>query len=337
MDLLLFIFAGCGCIFFMYFVCKKWISNLLACLLLPIKMEELGACKRIQKKRKEKKTHFLDWILEREKKREFWFKERKFTWGKKKSKHWQEGKRYEQKHSRKYYLKLLCGLIYFTCSLIDISTADKSALLTHYRKRPPVMNMSCDPLSPELLLESPVEFLSKTTLQRSPKQRKQVFERCSAVLLLQNCYWTTSRISHQHWVSLPFNWRLWTAVYFIVTFLAFVWLNLLALRWQETGLRRGGPKLGREPRLLHETPALPTELITALKSLDKRKKDLHSSLSDTDLFIISQRDSLASSPETQGFEPLTFCLLDNPCYLLSSSQPVCLHEIKTHWCRTFII
>ena len=47
-----------SCILFV----KKWISNLLACLLLPIKMEELGACKRIQKKerREEKKTHF--WI-----------------------------------------------------------------------------------------------------------------------------------------------------------------------------------------------------------------------------------------------------------------------------------
>lgn len=157
-------------------------------------------------KKKEKKRKHIFWIGSwREKKKENFDLKKENLLGKKKSKHWQEGKRYEQKHSRKYYLKLLCGLIYFTCSLIDISTADKIALLTHYRKRPPVMNMSCDPLSPELLLESPVEFLSKTTLQRSPKQRKQVFERCSAVLLLQNCCWTTSRISHQHWVSLPFN------------------------------------------------------------------------------------------------------------------------------------
>lgn len=54
-----------SCILFV----KKWISNLLACLLLPIKMEELGACKRIQKKRKKrrKENSFLDWILERKK------------------------------------------------------------------------------------------------------------------------------------------------------------------------------------------------------------------------------------------------------------------------------
>lgn len=69
MDLLLFIFAGCGCIFFMYFVCKKWISNLLACLLLPIKMEELGACKRIQKKKKKENTFFGLDLGERKKKR----------------------------------------------------------------------------------------------------------------------------------------------------------------------------------------------------------------------------------------------------------------------------
>lgn len=55
LDLLLFIFAGCGCIFFMYYVCKKWISNLLACLLLPIKMEEWGACKKMREKRKKYK------------------------------------------------------------------------------------------------------------------------------------------------------------------------------------------------------------------------------------------------------------------------------------------
>lgn len=39
-DLLLFILAGCGCIFLSYSVCKKRFSNSLACLLLPIKIAE---------------------------------------------------------------------------------------------------------------------------------------------------------------------------------------------------------------------------------------------------------------------------------------------------------
>lgn len=53
LDLLLFIFAGCGCIFFMYFVCKKkWISNLLACLLLPIKTEGMGEACKMKKENK---------------------------------------------------------------------------------------------------------------------------------------------------------------------------------------------------------------------------------------------------------------------------------------------
>lgn len=57
MDLLLFIFAGCVCILFVYFVCKKKkkrIYNLLACLLLPIKMKEWGACKMIEEEEKKR-------------------------------------------------------------------------------------------------------------------------------------------------------------------------------------------------------------------------------------------------------------------------------------------
>lgn len=47
----------------MYFVCKN-ISNLLACVLLPIKMEELGACKR-QEKRLQNTN--LNWLLKKKK------------------------------------------------------------------------------------------------------------------------------------------------------------------------------------------------------------------------------------------------------------------------------
>lgn len=39
----------------MYFVCKKWISNLLACLLLPIKMEEWVLVKPSEERKKRKK------------------------------------------------------------------------------------------------------------------------------------------------------------------------------------------------------------------------------------------------------------------------------------------
>lgn len=63
------VFSSC-----ILFVKKKWISNLLACLLLPIKMEELGACKgRSKKKRKKRgkkiRKKILNWLFGREKKR----------------------------------------------------------------------------------------------------------------------------------------------------------------------------------------------------------------------------------------------------------------------------
>lgn len=51
-----------SCILFV----KKRISNLLACLLLPIKTEEWGACKTNKEKKKEKKKYDLNWIKKRE-------------------------------------------------------------------------------------------------------------------------------------------------------------------------------------------------------------------------------------------------------------------------------
>lgn len=53
------------------FCLYKWISNLLACLLLPIKMEEWGPWKMIkEKKEKEKREkalkYNLNWMLKKE-------------------------------------------------------------------------------------------------------------------------------------------------------------------------------------------------------------------------------------------------------------------------------
>lgn len=69
----------------------------------------MGACKTIRgKKKREKKKQNWDWILKRKEKNEL---KKKLTKEKKKFT-LARGKKSEQKHSRKYNLKLWCGLIY---------------------------------------------------------------------------------------------------------------------------------------------------------------------------------------------------------------------------------